>query len=292
MPATLTGAMTAPRSRSAASREVRVVCAAFAKGLRTILAAKLHGAYVYGAVAFPDRLPTHDIDFHVILNGSLTKAERSALEELHESLSRCFPRFGGELDGYYILLRDTRRVKRPRSQMWQRAADDSWALHCEHVRAGRCIVLHGPDPKKVYPRPSWRQVDKALRGELRYIERHLRDYPDYCILNLCRLVYSYETGDVAVSKAAASVWACDALPEWRRPIRAARRSYAGRLTPPEREFMLAEVKGLFESARARIEAARKRTRKGNPKARVTRSVSRVSGDANRDHPLSPARPRV
>ncbi len=267
--------MTARCSRSAASKKVRVVCAAFAKGLRSILGAKLCGAYVYGAVAFPGRLPTHDIDFHVILTEPLTEAERSALEELHESLSRRFPPLGGELDGYYVLLRDARRVKRPRSQMWRRATDDAWALHCEHVRAGRCIVLHGPDPKEVYPQPSWPEVDKALSGELRYVERHLRDYPDYCILNLCRLIYSYETKNVAVSKAAASVWARDALPKWRRAIRAARRSYAGRSTPQEREFMLAEVKSLFDSARARIQAAGRRNRGGKPKTHARRSTSRV-----------------
>jgi hypothetical protein len=259
--------MTAHHSGPAASKEVRAVCASFAEGLRTILGAELHGAYVYGAVVFPDRLPTRDIDFHVILKGRLTESERSALEELHESLARRFPRWGGELDGYYVLLRDTRRAKPPRSEMWQRATDASWALHCEHVRAGRCIVLHGPDPKAVYPRPSWRQVEKALDWELRYVKQHLLDYPDYCILNLCRLVYSYETGDVAVSKAAASVWARDAMPEWRRAIRAARRSYAERSTPAEREFMLAEMKDLFVSAHARIQAAKKRSRGRRPTTR-------------------------
>ncbi len=257
--------MTARRRKSTAAKEIRAVCLAFARGLRTILGANLHGAYVYGAVVFPDRLPTHDIDFHVILTGPLTRAERSALEEMHESLDRRFPRFGPELDGYYVLLKDTRKARPPRSQMWQRATDASWALHCEHVRSGRCIVLHGPDPKEVYPRPSWRQVEKALDGKLRYVRKHLTEYPDYCILNLCRLVYSHETGDVAVSKGAASVWARDALPGWRRHIRAARRSYAGRSTPRERTFMLAEVNSLFESAQARIRAAGKRNRGGGLK---------------------------
>jgi len=245
----------------AASKEVRTICAAFAKGLRTILGDKLYGAYVYGAAAFPDAAPTRDIDFHVILSEPLTKAERSALEELHKSLSRRYPPLGGELDGYYILLKDARRGKPPKSQMWQRATDHSWPLHCEHLRAGRCIVLHGPDPKGVYPPATWSEIEKALRGELDYVEKHLHDYPDYCILNLCRLIYSYETGEVVVSKAAASDWACDTLPEWRRHIEAAKRSYAGRSTPQEREFMLAEVRGLFRFARARIEQAMAKRRR-------------------------------
>lgn len=240
------------------SKEVRTVCDAFVKGLRTILGDKLFGAYVYGAAAFPDSAPARDIDFHVVLKESLTARECTALEELHKSLAQRFPPLGGELDGYYILLEDACRRKLPRSQMWQRATDNSWALHREHIRAGRCIVLHGPDPRGVYSPATWPEIEKALRGELHYVEKHLHDYPDYCILNLCRLIYSYETREVVVSKAAAAGWACDALPEWRFLIEAAKKSYAGRSTPQEREFMLAEVQDLYRYARARIEQAKRR----------------------------------
>ena len=146
--------------------------------------------------------------------------------------------------------------------MWRRTADSAWALHCEHVRAGRCVVLHGPDPTEVYPAARWLEIERALRNELRYVKRHLLDYPDYCVLNLCRLVYSYETGEVAVSKAAASVWARVALPDWRRPIRAARRSYAGRSTPRERQYLRDVVTDLFECARSRISMAGKRGTSG------------------------------
>ena len=142
--------------------------------------------------------------------------------------------------------------------MWKRATDDAWALHRQHIRAGRHIVLHGPDPIEVYPPATWREVEEALRHELRYVEKHLGDYPDYCILNLCRLVYSYETRDVVVSKAAAAAWARRALPEWKHLIIAAERAYAGRGGAAERELMLAEVGSLFESALARIRTARKR----------------------------------
>jgi len=243
------------------STEARIVCDAFVKGLRTILGDKLYGAYVFGAAVFPNAASARDIDFHVVSKEPLTISERSALEGLHESLARQFPPLGGELDGYYILLEDARKKSLPRSQIWQRATDDSWALHREHIRSGRCIVLHGPDPTGIYPPATWPELEKALRGELDYVEKHLHDYPDYCILNLCRLIYSFETGEVVISKAAASDWACDALPEWRRPIEAARKSYAGRSTPQEREFMLAEVTRLFRFARVRIEQATAKRRR-------------------------------
>jgi len=242
----------------AIKEQVRAIGEAFVFGLRYILGNKLYGLYIYGAAAFPDDLPTGDIDFHVILTDPLTDDERSRLYELHDSLAREFPPLGVDMDGYYILLADARLAKQPQSQMWQRATDKSWALHREHIRTGRVIALHGPDPKEVYPPATWQEMEQALEGEFKYVEDHLDQYPHYCILQLCRLIYSHETRDVVVSKAQASNWACDALPEWKQHVELARKSYAGQATEEDRHFLLAEVKAFFEFARERIEQARQR----------------------------------
>ncbi|KPJ59777.1 MAG: hypothetical protein AMJ46_09805 [Latescibacteria bacterium DG_63] len=245
------------------SREqVSVVGNTFVRGLRRILGEKLYGLYIYGAAAFPDSLPAGDIDFHVILKSGLTDHERSELESFHEFLAEHHPPLGGKMDGYYILLADARGEIPPRSQMWGGATDESWALHCEHVRAGRCIVFYGPEPAEIYPRASWPKLERALYWELDYVEKHLHEYPDYCILNLCRLLYSFETRDVVISKAQAADWACDVLPEWRRHIELARKSYARQLEPGDRQFMLAEVGRFLEFARARIERANKKMSTG------------------------------
>jgi hypothetical protein len=235
------------------SEEITLINRAFVEGLARILGEKLYGAYIYGATAFPDAVPTNDIDFHVILTSVLTDSERLELEALHESLGRQFPRLGGELDGYYILLEDARRTSPPQSQMWSCAIDTSWALHREHIRAGRHIVLYGPDPREIYPSATWSELEYALRVELEYVETHLLDYPDYCILNLCRLLYSFETRDVVVSKARASEWAYVALPEWRPCIDLARKSYAKQATSSDREFILSAVQRFAKFAEARIE---------------------------------------
>ncbi|MFW5940660.1 MAG: aminoglycoside adenylyltransferase domain-containing protein [Chloroflexota bacterium] len=242
------------------SEQVSAIGAAFAGGLRRILGDKLVAAYIYGAAAFPDTSTTGDVDFHVILQSELTEQERAELEELHQTLARQFPPLGAEMDGYYILLADARREAPPQSQMWARARDTAWALHRQHIRAGRYIRLHGPDPREIYPAARWSEIEIALQGELDYVERHLQDYPDYCILNLCRLVYSFRTQDVVVSKAAAADWASEELPQWRRHIEVAKKSYAGQATLDEKAFMLAEVERFFAFARALIEASSQRWR--------------------------------
>ena len=236
-------------------QQVRTIGEVLVKGLQTILGEKLYGAYIYGAAVFPDALPTGDLDFHVILNQGLTDRERSELERLHEGMGQQFPALGSELDGYYLLLRDARCTSPPRSQMGTRATDDSWALHREHIRAGRHIVLYGPDPRGIYPPTTWPEIEQGLRRELDYVKAHLQEYPDYCILNLCRLIYSFEKQEVVISKAAASDWALEALPLWKRPVELARKSYSGLATPQDREFMLSEVGALFEFACNRIEKA-------------------------------------
>lgn len=230
----------------------------FTEGLENILGKKLHGIYVYGAAAFLDTLPTGDIDFHVILKSSLTRKERSYLENFHKLLAQKYPPLGRELDGYYILLEDACRSVPPKSQMWKRAIDKSWALHREHILAGRCITFFGPDPKEIYPPATWPEIKKALYHELDFVKKNLEDYPDYCILNLCRLIYSFETKDVVVSKAQASNWGFKNLSQWKRHIELARKSYQHRVTLEDRQFMLSEVKSFFVFAKEQIEQTTKK----------------------------------
>ena len=237
---------------------------AFAEGLLEILGDRLYGAYIHGAVAFGDDIPTGDLDFHVVLTRPLDDATRSRLCDLHDSLARDFPPLGVGMDGYYILLDDARGTKPPESQMWQRAKDLSWALHRRHMRAGRVIVLHGPQPGDVFPPATWPEIEMALEGELGYVRRHLEEYPHYSVLQLCRLVYSFETRDAVVSKARAARWATGALPNWRRYVKLAVKMYEGLAGEGERSAILEGIAELLEEAEQRISCARGRSSPWNP----------------------------
>ena len=220
------------------------------------LRGSLYGVYLYGALAFPEGGATGDIDFHVILNHALDDREKVALNELHAILARDYPPLGVGLDGYYLLLEDARQTMPPRHQLIVDMVDNSWALHRAHIRAGRCIVLQGPDPRQVYPEVSWPELESALEGELEYVEEHLAEYPAYCVLNLCRLMYSFETKDVVVSKLGSARWAYEAFYKWRPHIDAARRAYEGSAMSKEEELIRLEVGDFFDFSCRYIERSR------------------------------------
>ncbi len=238
--------------------EIRDLCRAFVDGLRDVVGDKLYAVYVYGALTFPETMHTGDVDFHAILSATPSESERATLLALHERLAREFPPLGAELDGYYILLGDARGSTPPRHLLFPHLVDDSWALHRAHILAGRCIVLCGPDPATLYAAPTWTEVAQALDGELDYVARHLEQYPDYCVLNLCRLAYSWETGDVVTSKAAAAAWASHRFPTWRPLVDLALKSYAKQSSDADRERLRAGVADLYSIATREIDAARAR----------------------------------
>ncbi|MBD3370309.1 DUF4111 domain-containing protein [Candidatus Fermentibacteria bacterium] len=108
----------------------------------------------------------------------------------------------------------------------------------------------------VYPPATWPELDRALQNELGYVEEHLEDYPGYSILQLCRIIYSYETKDVVVSKVEAADWACAELGDWKRHVELARKWYSRQTGPDEVGFMTAGLGDLLRFAKARIEALR------------------------------------
>ena len=236
--------------------EVRDLCDAFVVGLRDALGGKLHGVYVYGAVAFPETKHTGDVDFHVILTAPPDAAERAALLELHERLARELPPLGAELDGYYILLADARGRTRPHHLLFPEIADESWALHRAHILAGRVFALYGPEPATLYAAPTWVEIAEALDGELDYVTRHLEQYPAYCVLNLCRLLYSWETRDVVTSKAASAAWARTRLPDRASLIDLALKFYAQQTSPEDNRALECGVTDFHAYARRRIESLR------------------------------------
>jgi methyltransferase (TIGR00027 family) len=244
--------------------EIQNICQAFLGSLNRVLRDKLFGVYLYGASAFPDAGPINDIDFHVILSAPLDSQEKSHIQALHAILAQDFPPLGAELDGYYILLDDARRTIPPIDQLRDDLVDASWALHCAHIRRGRCIVLQGPDPLQVYPDVSWLELDHALAGELDFVDENLNQYPAYCVLNLCRIMYSYTNRNVVVSKIFSAQWATGEFPEWTTLIEAARKKYAHQATSSDMQILDSRTSRFFDFATKQIEQSKRITSEQHP----------------------------
>jgi hypothetical protein len=202
------------------------VSAALHHGLAGTLAENFASLFLYGAVAFarPEGWRI-DFDFHVLLHRPLDDSERAAIARLYADLGDA-SELGGELDGYYVLLSDAARSEPPAHQLDLTMRDDAWALHRAHVLAGRYFLIAGIDPREIVPEPTGLELETALRGELEFVEAH-PSVPAFGILNSARILYSFRTHDVVVSKYQAGQWALESLPaEWHEGLRAALRFYA------------------------------------------------------------------
>jgi len=194
-------------------------------GLVVTLGNSFAGLFLYGAVAFARPAGWRiDFDFHVLLNEPLHDPERAAIARLYAELGDA-SELGRELDGYYVLLRDAARAEPPRHQLDLDIRYEAWALHRAHVLAGRYFLVAGVDPRELVPQPTWDELQAALHGELHFVETH-PDAPAFGILNSARILYSFQTRDVVVSKYQAGQWALASLPdEWHDGLRAALRFY-------------------------------------------------------------------
>jgi len=231
------------------------LCTAFIRGLDAVLGDKLYAVYLYGAIAFPEADAGGDVDLHAIVREPLTDVEKAGLKDLHAALARDYPPSGADMDGYYLLLDDARRTTPPVHQFLPGAIDRSWALHCAHMRAGRCIRLRGPDPTEIYPAVSWPELEVALWQEHNFVAKHLPEYPDYCILNLCRLMYSFQTHVVVVSKRFSEAWAKAAFPQWSPLINGARASYDRGHPDEDQTLLAARIAPFYEFAMEQIHAS-------------------------------------
>ena len=204
-------------------------------------------------MVFPETRYIRDIDFHVVVKRPITEYEKERIQNLHEALAHEFPPLGAELDGRYILLEDAQQASPPRLQVFHPDLfDDSWAIHRAHMRAGYCITMHGPPPEQIFPEPTCSELAHGLEVERDYVEKHLTEYPDYCVLNLSRLIYSSQTKHVVVSKNAAADWALEHFADWRHLIRAALRSYAEEEKEEDRRLLESEVERFYQFASNRI----------------------------------------
>jgi len=255
--------------------DMRQLVVRFRADLLSILGQNLVSIYLFGAIAFPGFEPrAGDIDFYVFLKRPLTASQRTALDVMHRALAREFP-LGIRIDGFYITLSKARGRAIPKRLMYSARGrlhhggrDDAWALHREHLHHGAYVLVHGPKPEAIVPKVSWPEIERALDLEGLFARRVLRKHAPYAVLNLCRLIYSYETKKVVLSKLEAARWALKTLPNaWQSLIRSALKAYPGRQNSRDLSVLKTSSVAFAGFALARISES-KRLRRHDARTRL------------------------
>ncbi len=251
-------------------RGVRRLLRRFRERLEDALGDNLVGIYFVGSIAFPGFVPDRvDLDFQVVVRHELQESEVAALRDMHRLLVGEY-RYAEHLDGFYLPLSKAQLPDPPENlvgaggeELWTSGTDGAWALHRDHIHRGAVLVLAGPDPATLSPPATWPEMARALDDERRFIEAHLDHYPFYCVLNLCRLVYTWGTKDVTISKVAAADWALEKLPrQWHALIRSALRVYRMEDEEADLQRIRDGIHSFYRYASRRIAAADREDRGG------------------------------
>jgi len=218
------------------------------------------GAYLHGSIAFPEFQPkAEDIDFYVVVRRTLNRSEIESLDGLHRSLAAKLG-FGNKLDGFYVPYARARKRENPRNlvygahgQIHRGGSDDAWALHREHFARSAYIRLHGPRASRIFSRAYWPEIRSALYRQLVYARKIIDSDPWWSVLNLCRLVYSFERGRVVVSRLGAARLALKRLPSrWKPVITSAIKTYKGIADSRDRSILGRDARKFLGFASIRV----------------------------------------
>jgi len=199
--------------------------------VQSILGDDFVGAYLVGSFALGGGDLQSDCDFLVVLRHQVTAEQEFELRELHAEIPTREGHWPHDLEGSYAPMADLATLAALDKQWlyvnrgWRQM---QWSTHCntEDVRwtlRERGITLVGPDPSELVAEiPA-----EALRSKMQtLIEGFLPDLltwtsfeiawtQRYAVANLCRMLYTLDSGEVA-SKQASLEWAKEALDaRWR-----------------------------------------------------------------------------
>jgi predicted nucleotidyltransferase len=219
------------------------------EGARAILGEELTGMYLEGSLASGDFDQDSDIDFVAVTRAELPHETFLALRAMHERINLLDTYWSINLEGSYVsehALRcyDPAHARFPNierglgERLKMVATDETWIIH-RHLLREHGITLFGPDPKTLIDPVAPDDLRRAMYLALQGWAAHILDHPDeiihqgyqsYCVLTVCRILYTLRFGEV-VSKHTAARWAGEDLGEpWRGLIG---RAWDGRQHPQD-----------------------------------------------------------
>ncbi|MGA2490848.1 MAG: aminoglycoside adenylyltransferase domain-containing protein [Anaerolineales bacterium] len=224
--------------------------------VQAILGTQFIGLYLYGSLAYGGFDQDSDVDFVVVTRTELPESLFSRLQAMHSRIAMLNSWCATQLEGSYVPLNALQKydpmhvlylhIDRGLDEQLQRMKiEDARLSHAwwggwvflRAVLWENGIKLAGPDPKSFIVPVSQNELKQAALATLQGWGEPLLEepaellnpgYQSYCVLTLCRILYTLEFGAIT-SKQAAACWAQEKLDKrWGTLIQ---RAWAGRHNP-------------------------------------------------------------
>lgn len=252
-----------PEAAAGAARRV-------AEQVQVILGEDLVAVWLHGGTTFADRpRVVGDIDLCVVIS-RLTPAEqdpaswredpRSRPSRLDAAVAAIAKDSNVTFDITWWLIEES-RGDRSMSNAFDRARSrPQWPIERGHLLAGQYVHIYGRRPEELLSAPTRTEIETALDRELEHLERHVLEgdaanpyEATYAVWNGCRILYTLETGALAISKRSAGMWALEHLPKrWHAAIRAAERAYDGEADAVDNELLRLTMPDFVAMVRERL----------------------------------------
>jgi predicted nucleotidyltransferase len=215
--------------------------------VKKILGDQIVGMYLFGSLANGDFDRHSDIDILFVTGQAISNEAFQELFGIHERISTIDSPWSIQLEVSYIPREALRRFdpandrhphldRGPGERLHMQQHEADWIVQ-RYILRERGITVTGPDPKILIAPVAPTDLRWAVSEILQNWFRHFLDdpaplksrgYQSYTVLTLCRVLYTYEHGEI-LSKPAAAAWVKQNLSEeWTGLID---RAWSGRQMP-------------------------------------------------------------
>jgi predicted nucleotidyltransferase len=205
--------------------------------VQEILGSQFVGMYLFGSLANGDFDQHSDIDVLIVTDRKITEPTFADLQQLHKRLNGIDSPWALQIEASYI-PQTALRCFDPADNIhphMDRGDDEvlHWMSHerdwivQRHILRERGVVIAGPDLQKLIEPVSSDELRKAVADVLPLWVKPIlanpslinkRGYQSYCVLTLCRMLYTVKHGEI-LSKPNAAKWALEHVdPQWKALI--------------------------------------------------------------------------
>ncbi len=227
--------------------------------IKTILQCQFVGMYLFGSLANGDFDQYSDIDVLIVTEEEISNNLFSTLQKMHAEIARIDSSWAVQQEVSYIPRSALQRFDRSNNLhphldrgegeiLYWMAHESDWIIQ-RHILRECGVVITGPDLKTLIAPILRDELRQAVVEVLPLWVKPILDEPDkigargyqsYCVLSLCRMLYTLQNKAI-LSKPAAATWALHTLDACWKPL--IERAIVGRQNPG----MKAEIGDINET---------------------------------------------